>query len=131
MVGLMYWAWRNRIETADSRKFIYVLCGFLIGTVLAFPLFIPFSQVLLILPALLVVRDWKTLPPVSRIIFAAAVSWPWIASVVLLLFPPGSDSQILQRLLFLVSFFPLFLLLVMLTGSKARSFRPAKTNLQV
>jgi hypothetical protein len=129
VLGLLLWTWQNRTEAADSRKFINIFAGFLIGTILAFPLFIPFNQVLLTLPVLLVLQDWTNVPRFSRILFAIAVSWPWIASVVLLFFPPqlNSQSQLLQRLSLLVSFFPLFLLLVLMTRN-GRSFSRLKAH---
>jgi hypothetical protein len=119
VLGLLLWAWQNRTETADSRRFINILSGFFIASTLAFPLFTPLNQVLLILPAMLVLRDWRALPRFSRIVFTVAVSWPWIVSAVLIFFPPQLDSpnQPLLRLSFLVSFFPLFLLLVLMTRS--------------
>ena len=111
VAALLVLAWRNRKSRADSRAFINSFAAFLIGTILAFPLFIPFNQVLLILPAMLVLHDWKYLSKFSRIIFAFCVSWPWIASSVMLIFPPRLDSPNEWPLLplLLVSFFPLVL----------------------
>jgi hypothetical protein len=65
------------------------------GTVLAFPLFTPFNQALLILPALVVVREWAAIPKLGRLIFGAVVFWPWISSLGLLLLrlPLNPESQ--------------------------------------
>jgi hypothetical protein len=117
VAGLLILAWRNRRSRADSREFINGFAGFLIGTILVFPLFIPFNQVLLILPAMLVLQDWKYLSRLSRIIFAFCVSWPWIASSVMLIFPPQPDSPKEWPLLplLLVSFFPLLLPVVLMS----------------
>jgi hypothetical protein len=118
LLGLMVLAWRNRRATAGSRQFTTVFAAFLAGTILAFPLFTPFNQVLLILPAMLALQDWKILPKLSRGIFVVCVSWPWIVSSVLLLFPPRPDSPSELPLLplLLVSFFPLFLPPLLMPG---------------
>lgn len=117
LLGLLAFAWRNRREEAGSRQFTTVFTAFLIGTILCFPLFTPFNQILLILPTMLILHDWKTLPRFSRIIFIVCVSWPWIISTVLLLFPPRLDSPNQPALLplLLVSFFPVFLPLWLMT----------------
>ena len=117
VLGLLVLAWRNRREAGDSRQFTSIFAAFLMGAILAFPLFTPFNQVLLILPAMLILHDWKTLPKFSRLVFIVSVSWPWIISSVLLLFPPRLNSPNQLPLLpsFLVSFFPLFLPLLLMT----------------
>jgi Glycosyltransferase family 87 len=120
VLGLLGFAWRRRKEAADSPRFVTVYAAFLSGTILAFPLLTSFNQVLLILPTMLVLRDWKTLARFSRIIFMVCVSWLWIISTLLLLFPPQLDSLSEWPLLPLlpVSFFP-FLLSVMLITRRA------------
>jgi len=130
VLGLVLLAWKNRTQTADSRVFINILAGFLIGSILAFPLFTPFNQVLLILPALLVVQDWKNLPLFSRIVFSALVSWPWIASAILLLLRPRLDFPNQLPLLpsFMSLFFPLFLPLLLMTRRGDRTVPQLKTT---
>jgi hypothetical protein len=117
LLGLLNFAWRHRREAAGSRQFSTVFAAFLIGTTLCFPLFTPFNQVLLILPVMIVLQDWKTLPKDSRVIFIVSVSWPWIISTVLLLFPPRLDSPNQPALLplLLVPLFPIFLSLWLMT----------------
>jgi hypothetical protein len=117
VLALLLFAWRNRRALANSRRFTNIFAAFLMGTTLVFPLLTPFNQVLLILPAMLLLRDWKALPRSSRVIFIVSVSWPWISSSVLLLFPPRLDSPNQMPLLpsFLVLFFPLFLPLLLMT----------------
>jgi hypothetical protein len=117
LAGLLLLAWRSRKEAADSRQFITVFAAILIGTILVFPLLTPFNQVLLILPAMLVLQDWEALPKFSRIVFAVCVSWPWIISTVLLLFPPRLEppNELPLLPLLLVSFFPLLLPLLLST----------------
>jgi hypothetical protein len=88
------------------------------ATVLAFPLFTAFNQVLLILPAMLLIQDWKSLPRFSRLVLMVSVSWPWIVSLVLLLLLRARlDSSNRLPLLpsVLVSFFPLLLPLLLMS----------------
>jgi hypothetical protein len=117
LIGLLLFAWRNRGEVGDSRQFILIGAAFFMGAILTFPLFTPFNQVLLILPALLVLDGWKNLPRISRYVFISTASWPWIISAGLLLFPPRVNSlnQLPLMPSFLVSFFPLFLPLLLMT----------------
>jgi Glycosyltransferase family 87 len=121
VVGLLIVAWRNRNCAAASQEFNSMFAAFLLGTMLAFPLFTPFNQVLLIFPALLLVRDWKALPWLSRLAFVVMVSWPWITSLLLLLFPPQVHSLNQLPLLpsVLVLLFPLFLPLFLATRRPA------------
>jgi glycosyl transferase family 87 len=117
VLGLLIFAWRNRKLAADSRQFTTIFAAFLIGSILVLPLLTPFNQVMLILPALLLLQGWKTLPRLSRLVFMAIVSWPWIASTTLLIFRPRLDSLSQLPLLpsFLVLFFPVFLPLLLMT----------------
>src|SRR6266849_779441 len=111
VIWLLAFGWRNRKVAGDSQRFALVVAAFLMATALTFPLFTPFNQALLILPALLVVREWTTLPKLSRVTFIAIVSWPWITSVVLLLLRPAVNPASTVALLpaFMVSFVPLIL----------------------
>jgi hypothetical protein len=117
VLGLLVFAWRSRKETGDSPQFASILAAFFIGAILVFPLFTPFNQVMLILPAMLLLQDWKALPRFSRLVFVVSVSWPWIVSLFLLLFPPRLKSLSQFPLLpsFLVSFFPIILPLLLMT----------------
>jgi hypothetical protein len=122
VLGLLVFAWQNRKEAGDSRQFAFILAMFFMCALLAFPIFAPFNQVLLILPALLLLHDWKTLPRFSRLAFILLVSWPSITSLVLLLFPPGtsSPSQLPLAPSLLVLFVPFVLPLLLMTRSSAR-----------
>lgn len=117
ILWLLVFAWRNRKAAGDSRQFTLVLTAFLIAAVLTFPLFSPFNQAMLILPAFLLLRDWALLPRLSRLTFVASVTYPWIAAAVLLLFRaqlnPASSWPLLPS--FVVSFVPLILPLLLLT----------------
>jgi hypothetical protein len=115
--GLLLFVWRNRSETADSRNFANIFAAVLAVTILAFPLSPRFNQVLLIFPVTLLLQDWKTLPRLPRIVFAALVSWPWIASATLLFVRLQLDSPNQLPLLptFMTLFFPLFVPLLLMT----------------
>jgi hypothetical protein len=115
--ALLALAWRNRSEASHTLQFSPMFAAFLMGGVLTFPLFTPYNQVLLILPVLLLLREWKALPRFSRLVFIVIASWPWVMSAALLLHSPRLDSPNRLPLLpsFLVSFFPLFLPLLLMT----------------
>jgi len=83
--------------------------------------------VLLILPVMLLLQGWKTLRRFSKIVFVICISWPWIASTVLLLFPPHIDSPSQLPLLpsFLVPFMPLILPLLLMTRCSQPTEFPA------
>ncbi len=123
-VGLLAFAWRNRKEAGDSPRFSLTAAAFLIGTTLVLPLMTPFNQVLLLLPLLIIVRDWDSLPHFARLIFIASVSWPCIVSFALLLFPPHLDSTnrlpLLPSALVLFVPFIFFVLLIMRRSKTAQ-----------
>jgi hypothetical protein len=127
ILALLTLAWRNRKVDAASPDFIQTLAAFFVAASLVLPLFQPFNQVLLLLPALMVVRDWDLLPRLGRRSFLIVAAWPWIASLVLLLFPPRLDSTNRIPLLpsVLVLFVPFLLLMLLLTRSEPTSETPA------
>jgi hypothetical protein len=117
MVGLLALAWRNRQGDAFSSKFVQTSAAFFIATTLVLPLLTPYNQVLLLLPALIVFRDWSGLPRLGRRALAIVLAWPTVASLALLLFPPGLDSTHRVPLLpsALVLFLPFLLLLLLVS----------------
>jgi hypothetical protein len=134
VMALLVYAWLNRREPAESREFTAVFAAFLMGTVLAFPLFTPFNQALLILPAMLLLQDWKALPTFSRVVFVVNASWPWIISSLLLFLLPHLNSPGQLPLLpsFLALFFPLFLPLLLMTRRfDAMRYQPRATGARV
>jgi hypothetical protein len=82
---LLSFAWRQRKQAADSPRFTVTLAAFFLATTLAMPLPHPFNQVILILPVLMLLREWRALPMWACIVFSAVVSWPWIGTVAVLL----------------------------------------------
>jgi Glycosyltransferase family 87 len=132
--ALLVFTWRSRKVSADSRRFTSLFAAFLTITILAFPLFPPFNQVMLILPVVLFLRDWNTLPKLWRYVFAFSVGWPWAIASVLLIFPPrlNSTSQLPLLPSFLVLFFPFFLSVLLLTGrGVASASQPGATDLSL
>lgn len=90
--ALLTFAWRRRSVAADSPEFVQALALFFIASTLILPLLTPFNHVLLLLPVVILLRDWTRLPHLGRSAFAALVAWPWIASLALLAHPPQLDS---------------------------------------
>lgn len=132
VLGILVFAWRNRQASGDSRQFASILATFFMGDLLAFPLFTPFNQVLLILPAMLLLHDWKVLLRFSRLVLTVTIAWPWVSSTVLLLFPPHLDSPSELPLLpsFLVPFMPLMVPLLLMARRSQAADLPA-TNLNL
>lgn len=90
---LFAFAWGMRKAEPDSREFAYSLTMFFVANVLLMPLLTPYNQVFLLLPTLMLLRDWKILPRLGRAAMIALVAWPWIAQAVLLIHPPNIHSQ--------------------------------------
>ena len=92
VLALLIYAWNRRQAAADSREFHQGLSLFLIASTLVLPLLTPYNQVLVLLPVLMLIRDWKTLPRWGRVGLTLLVAWPYLASVALLLHPPQLNS---------------------------------------
>lgn len=120
VIWLLALGWRHRQVAGDSQQFARVLATFLVATLLTFPLFTPFNQALLILPAMLVVSEWATLPRLSRLTFVAFVSWPWVTSVALLFLRPPLDpaSRIALLPALAAPFVPIVLPLLLMSRRK-------------
>ena len=133
IVALLALAWRNRQAEATTPEFVQSVAAFFIGATLVLPLLTPFNQVLLILPALMIVRDWKALPRYGRRTLAIVLAWPWFAEAILLLVHPRLDSPKRVPLLpsVLVLFLPFLFLLLLATrlSSTDGEALPAGENL--
>ena len=92
MIVLLVYAWNKRRAAAESAEFAQALSLFFVTATLIFPLLTPYNQVLLLLPLLMLIRDWRLLPRWDRIGFALFLSWPFVAWVALLAHPPQLDS---------------------------------------
>ena len=104
-------AWRKRTFSADSKEFAGTLAGSFLVETIALPLLSPFNQVLLLLPVILILRDWKSIPRFLHLGFIFCFSWPWAVSLMLLLFPVNTRSTSVLPLLpsTFVAFVPLLL----------------------
>jgi Glycosyltransferase family 87 len=119
---LIFFMWRNRKEQWTSARVLMIFSAFFLAAVLTLPLLSPLNQVMLVLPLLMVLRDWtspsnSTLTRLARFVFVLSVSWPMIVSAVLLLFRPRTDSLSRLPLLpwFMVFVVPFVLLLLLAT----------------
>jgi hypothetical protein len=92
VLALLGWSWRERKVAADSPEFVQALAVFFVATTLVLPLLTPFNHVLLILPVMMLLRDWSGLPRWGRIGLIGLAAWPWIVSAALLAHPPQVDS---------------------------------------
>jgi hypothetical protein len=103
--GICALAWKNRRKDAASAEFSYTLMASFIGAALVLPILTPYNQVLLLLPAAMILRQWNTLPKIARRFFASVLAWPYLCSCFLLLVRPNLDSP--KRLPLLPSAFVL------------------------
>jgi Glycosyltransferase family 87 len=94
VIGLLAYAWQNRHSNALSPQFIQTLAAFFIAPTVILPLLIPFNQVLLLLPVMIILRDWALLPRIGRRFFGLLVAWPCIVSILFLLHSPRLDSTV-------------------------------------
>lgn len=91
--GLVTFAWGVRKTEAASHEFVYTLALFLVADTLLMPLLTPYNQAFLLLPILMVLRDWNALPRWGRGAMIALLAWPSIGQAVLLMHPPQIDSH--------------------------------------
>jgi len=112
VVALLAFAWRQRRGAADSRDFVHILALFLLTTTLVLPLLTPYNQVLLLLPVLMLIREWRTLPRAGRWGFALLFAWPSAVALAMLIHPPQLESMHRTALLpsALLLLFPFLLL---------------------
>ena len=92
VIILLVYAWNKRAVAAQAPEFVQVLSLFFITATLVLPLLTPYNQVLLMLPLLILIRDWGKLPRWDRVGFALFLAWPFLAAAGLLLFPPPVQS---------------------------------------
>jgi hypothetical protein len=128
-VALLCLAWRNRNAAASSREFNFILATFLIGAAIVFPLLVPFNQVLLILPTMLLLQDWRSLSLFSHIVFVAIVGWPWITDLALFVFLPRLHSPVEMPFLtsFMIAFLPPLLLVLNMANRRNASRLPSRS----
>ena len=110
IAAVLIFAWQSRDYDAASDDFLHRAAIYFVAPTLALPIWAPFNQILLLLPILLILRDWQQTPRLPRRILALIVAWPWIASAVLLLHLPDVNSR--NRLPLLPSALVLYLPLI-------------------
>jgi hypothetical protein len=93
VAGLLALGWRNRKVATNSPQFVRMLSLFLIVSCIVLPLLPPSNQVLLFLPVIMLIRDWRELPRFWRWLLAVVLAWPWIVELVLLAHPPRINSM--------------------------------------
>ena len=93
VLAIVIFGWSKRSVSGRSQAFVLMFAFFSMTAVLAFPIMTIYNHCLLILPALLVVQEWRNLSKVSRVIFSALISWYWIMAFVLLLIHLPSDLK--------------------------------------
>ncbi len=108
VIAFLTFAWHHRKVSPESHQFANTVGVVLIVTSLVLPLLTPYNQMLLLLPALILLQDWNRLPRAGRVAFITVVGWPWISSLVLLIHPPSIESTSRLPLLpsWLVLLFP-------------------------
>ena len=90
--GLVAFAWRMRKAQANSREFAYTLTLFFVANTLLMPLLTPYNQVFLLLPVLILLRDWNYLPRLGRACMIGLLAWPYLMQAILLVHSPQINS---------------------------------------
>lgn len=129
IVGVAFWCCRHLNDEPDSRNFQITLCLVLTTTVIVVPMFAPYNQILLLPAILFLARETVQLwngARILRIIFIVAaglLSWPWMASLGMMIaaaFLPRTALQSAWRLPLYNSFsFPIMLFLLLAYGVPA------------
>jgi hypothetical protein len=95
--------WRFRKAPARSREFQYTIACALAVTLIVIPMFAPYNQVLLLPAILLILREGRELWNKSRTskgacaLTVAGISWPWVASLGLLIASVWLSPESLER----------------------------------
>jgi Glycosyltransferase family 87 len=121
IIAMLAWAWQNRREEPGSYCFIYILLLLCTLNTLVLRM-TPYNQILLLLPVLVILRNWGALSRAARTAFAVIVSWSWITSLILLAVHSRLSSP--QRLALLPSLLSLafpFLAAVLATAAPIRT----------
>ena len=92
-IALIGYAWGRRAVKQDSQEFLDVMNLFLLASTLFLPLLTPYNQALLVLPVLMLIRDWTRLSKLAKAALIAVFVWPQIIAVILLLHRPNLQSM--------------------------------------
>ncbi len=90
---LLLFSWLNRKALPSSSEFVECLSAVFITTALVLPLVTPYNQVLLLMPVVLLMKDWAKLPRIARIAFTSLVASTWIIELVMLVHPAPMDTM--------------------------------------
>ena len=93
LILLLVGAWRDRRVEADSPEFVHMLALSLLTTCFILPVLTPSNQVMLLLPLIALIRDWRELSKFWRWALAFFLAWPFVVSLVFLEYPPRVDSM--------------------------------------
>jgi len=91
--------WREREQSAESEAFVRTLCLVLAASVFIAPTFVPYNQILLLPPALLLARDASSVlrrGGVELVLLRLTVvtlAWPWLCSIALAMLWLSSPGQ--------------------------------------
>jgi hypothetical protein len=95
--------WRFRKQESDQPAFVLMLALTLATTIIIIPMFAPYNF-LLMLPAIFLIfknrrRLWAggAMSRTGLLLFAAALSWPWLAAIGLAIVSPAISSSALQQ----------------------------------
>jgi hypothetical protein len=103
LLGLAWFSWGMRKVAVVSREFILATSMVLAATVVTLPSTALYNQVLLLPAVLLLLKNWKPIwerNPLNRlasVLAAAAVLWPWIAAVSLVISYPFVSAAAIQQ----------------------------------
>ena len=92
LVAVFAYGWHKCHVAAKSTEFIHVLALFFVASGLALPLLTPYNQVLLLLPVVIIFRDWNALSRAGRVAFIVLVAWQPVTALAFLIHPPRLDS---------------------------------------
>jgi hypothetical protein len=93
VIVLFVFSWLNRKASANSPEFVEGLAAVFITTALVLPLVTPYNQVLLLMPVILVLRDWAKVPRIAKIAFAGLAASTWIIELAMLAHPAPMDAM--------------------------------------
>ncbi len=106
LMGLGVSCWRARTTSAKSPVFVLALTTVLATTLIVIPMSAFYNQVIVLPALLLIARSWKRLQETwaSRLMFAitaAAVAFPWIASIVLVICSFWAPEYVIHKIWYL------------------------------
>jgi hypothetical protein len=93
VIGMLARMWRSRHSSAESSEYIQALAASMLVALLVLPILPSFNQVLLLLPVMMMIRDYSVLHRVVRWSLTIFLALPWVARLILLFLHPPVDSM--------------------------------------